>query len=200
MLPEQLTWMFLMCFLAKLSSLGQKNLYPLSWNTPAWLSFTAYCQESNCHHLKQMRNVLQLCGRGSNLQHWALYKEVMTASHLNGNSLYVASNLSLKRLWNRDRSSEIPQTIPCTLDKLQATGIASCMLSCSCVQRVCKMAGVYLCSFIGPYKVQGNRETHIQCGWLLVCLSNFYMSNLVSWATVPDFTSLFVKQVGSWAV
>lgn len=145
---------------------------------------------------------LQLCGKGSNLQHRALHKEVMTASHLNGNSLYVANSLSLKRLRSRGRSSEIPQNIPCTLDKLQATGISSYMLSCSCVQRVCKMAGVYLCSFTGPYEVQSSRETYIQWGWLLTCLSQFYMSNLVSWVTIPDFTLLFVgvKQGGSWAL
>lgn len=150
------------------------------------MSCTAYRRESNCRHVKQMRNVLQLCGRGSNLQHWALYKEVMVTSHVHGNSLYVQAT-SAWRDWNRGRSSEVPQTIPCTLDKVQATGMLSYMLSCSCVQRVCKMAGVYLCSFIGPYNVQGSKETYIQQGWLLTCLNQFYMSNSMSWLNYSWF-------------
>lgn len=39
--------------------------------------------------------------------------------------------------------------------------LLTCSL-CSCVERVCKMAGVCPCGFIGPYKVQGSRESHIQ--------------------------------------
>lgn len=135
------------------------------------------------------------CGRGSNLQHSG---EVVTTSHWNGNSLDVSSSLSLKGLWNRGRSVEIPQTALCTLDKVQATGTSSYMLSCSCVERVCKMAGVCLCGFIGPYKVQGSRETHIQWGWPLACLSQSYTSNSVSCVTVPGFPLLPVEQGGSW--
>lgn len=67
------------------------------------------------------------------------------------------------------------------------------------------MAGVCLCGFIGPYKIQGSRETHIQWDWEghiqwvwpLACLSESYTSNSGSCVAVPGFPLLPVEQGGS---
>lgn len=124
---------------------------------------------------------------------WPLATEMATAFMLQAASAWRDCEIEVEAM-RFYRLYRIPW-INCRLQ------ISSYMLSCSCVERVCKMAGVCLCSFIGPYKVQGSRETHIQWGWLLASLSQFYMSDSVSSVSIPDFTLLFVrvKQGGSWA-
>lgn len=143
------------------------------------------------------------CGRGSNLQQRALERwwpqatEMATALMFQAASAWRVCETEGELL----RFHRLHQ-VPWIKSRLQVSP-----LTCSCVH-VWKES--VKCGFIGPYKVRGRREahiqwdweahiqwdwgTHIQWIWHLACLNQPYMSNSVSCVTVPGFPLLPVEQ------